>query len=239
MSIKKTKTTKKTSKIHVHISDIPRKYFPRTKGNKSKEHLSELLRTMRDLIYTNNCVQYSGQVCSFNVRSIPTSGGFDPQPEEVFRLMQEFVYHYENYCFRIFAFRERLFGFTNEILELGYVERDTTIKNLKIHPVVRQAKLLTILDKFNDQNNLGKIIKDRHSLTHKLYYGKEFDHYLRPTKMGFKNEYEFKKWCSEWKKEITNRSSLTNKTTGIVYKIAHDLASNIIEFKGKLRKSEK
>ena len=46
--------------------------------------------------------------------------------------MESFVYHYENYCYRVFAFREKLIRFINEILELEYEGHDV-MKNSYAH----------------------------------------------------------------------------------------------------------
>lgn len=238
MAKKTTIKKRKTSKIHVHIHEIPLRYFPRTRGNQSKKHQAEIMRMLSSIRYTNEQVQYTGQICQFNVRSIPTKSGFNPSFSEVFRLMQEFVYHYENYCYRVFAFREKLSLFINEILELGYVGRDIAIKNLKIHPMVKAAKLNSLIGKFYDKRLLGKVIDERHKLTHKLYFGKTFDHFLRPT-FDYKTEAEFKKWCAGWKGEVASRSELTNKATYTTMTMGHEVATRIVDYKNSLKDKAK
>lgn len=215
---------------------MPARYFPRTRGNQSRELRVEVRRMLISLRYTNEKVQYTGQLCQFNVRSIPTKSGFVPSYPEVFRLMESFVYHYENYCYRIFAFREKLLSFINEILELELEDFEIRLKNVKRHPYVKDAHLTSLLEKFNKKQSLGKIIDERNQLTHKLYYGKNFDYYLRPM-FVYKTPAEFKKWCSGWKGEVASRYKRAENATHITFNIAHEVASKIIKYKDSKRKS--
>ncbi len=221
----------------LHIQDIPYKYFP--KKTKARNYRDELTRMMGDFVYTNEKVQYSTQICSFNIKSIMKKTGYDPRPPEVFREIQNFVYHYENFCFRAFCLREKLLQFINAIIPVGYDERDVRIKHLIINPIIKQTKLLPIIKIFKSNKKLSKIIDDRNKLTHKLYYGKKFDHYLRPknrpTFDSTKDEVLFKKWCSDWKKEIETRAKLTNYFTRAIFKINHELAPKIIKYKNSHR----
>ncbi len=173
-----TKRTKRKKINHIHIWDIPRRYFPRK--TKAKEYAEDLTRITRGLRYTNQRVQYGAQVCTFNIKSINQKSGFVPSLPEAFRAIEEFVYDYENYCYRLFTYREKLLQFINAILPVGYTEGQVRIEHILINPIVKKAKLLKLLEKFKKNTALSKVIKDRHSLTHKLYYGKEFDHYFRP-----------------------------------------------------------
>lgn len=89
-----------------HLWDIPKRFFPR--NTKSKEYLSELLRLTNTLVYVNTKIQHSSQVCSFNIKSITNKKCIPPKREDVFREIKEFIYHYENYCFRLYAYREKI-----------------------------------------------------------------------------------------------------------------------------------
>lgn len=234
--MKKKVKSKKNNKKHLHLQEIPVKYFPR--NSKGKKYRDELLRMMSNLRYANERVQYSSQICAFNIRSITHKSGFVPSGPEVFRHMAEYVYHYENYCFRAYAFREKLLQFINAIFILNFDERDVKIKFIKINPTVIQAKLIPIIDKFDKKTNLKKIIQDRNSMTHKLYYGESFDHYLRPIIPDTKNEAEFKKWCTGWKREITTRSKHTEEFTSAVADMNHELATKIVKYKDSLSKKK-
>ena len=224
---------KKPSIPHVHIQDMPARYFPRTRGNQSKELRTEVRRMLISIRYTNEKIQYTGQLCQFNLRSIPTKSGFAPSHPEVFRLMESFVYHYENYCYRVFAFREKLIMFINEILELEYEGHEINLKNVKRHPYVKDAHITALLEKFNKKQFLGKLIDERNQLTHKLYYGKNFDHYLRPTFI-YQTPAEFKKWFSTWKGEVTSRSKRVENATHVITGMAHDVASRVIKYKDSI-----
>ncbi len=186
---------------------------------------------MANLRYTNERVQYAAQICAFNIRSITHKQGFVPQKSEVFRHVQGFVYQYENYCFRAYAFREKLLKFINAVLPVGFDDRDVKILSMTRNAIVRRARLIPLIERFENRKNLKKIISDRNSLTHKLYYKGTFDHYLRPTAFEPKNDDELKKWCMVWKKEIMGRSKLTNDFTRAVSHMNHDLARKIISYK--------
>ncbi len=227
------KKIKKQKSKHLHVQEIPDKYFP--KNSKAKNYRKELVRMMSNLRLTNEKLQYSAQICAFNIRSITHKSGFIPNKNEVFRQMTEYVYHYENYCFRAYSFREKLLQFINAIFKLNFDERDVKIKFIRINPIVIEAKLISILDKFDKKKTLGKIIQDRNSLTHKLYYGEGFDHFLRPIADVLKNEVEYKKWCSSWKREITTRSKHTDEFTHVVFDINHELAAKVVKYKEKKR----
>ncbi len=237
--MKKSKSQKNKNirkKVHpLHIQELPAKYFPR--NTDAKDYRNELARMMNNLRYTNEKVQYSAQVCVFIIKSITQKKGFTPLPSESFRLVTEFVYHYENFCFRLFAFREKILKFINAILPVGFEkDKDVKIQFMIVNPVVKQARLVSLIQEFNNKKNLGKVIKDRHSLTHKLYYNKEIDHYLRPKNAEPKNPKDFKKWCIDWKKEISNRAELTQESIYAISKMNHDLTSKIINYRDSLKK---
>ncbi len=80
---------------HFHIWDIPRKYFPRK--TKATNYAEDLMRLTADLWGTNRRLQYSARICEFNIKSINQKFGIQPEPPEVFKEIEEFIYHYENY----------------------------------------------------------------------------------------------------------------------------------------------
>ena len=109
---------------------------------------------------------------------------------------------------------------------------DVKMKFMKNSPKVIESRVIQILDKFDNKKNIRKIIEDRNSLTHKLYYGKTFDHFLRPVNNSKKkNEAEFKNWLISWRKEVVGRSRITDEFTHIVFDINHELAKRVINYK--------
>lgn len=239
---KKSNTMRKgkATKRHVHIQDIPLKYFPKAKGNKSREYKSELIRMIISLRKTNQNVQYSAQVSIFNIKSITQKSGFVPSPPEVFKAIEDFVYHYENYCYRAFAFREKFLHFVNSILPVGYPDNQRNlIQHLIYNPIIKQAKLLSIVKRFDTNEAVKKVLEDRNSLTHRLYYGDTFDHFLRPkdeTPLKSKKDAEQKKWFNNWKEEIEKRAKMTNNFMRAISKINHDTGSKIMGYKDSIKK---
>jgi len=235
---KKIAKVKKGKGEFIRLKDLPKKYFPRS--TKAKEYLKDLIRTHSDIIYTNRKVQYSAQICSFNIKCISSKNDFIPSPPEVFREIQEFKYHYENYCFRLYVYREKMIQFINAFMPIGYEDNEIRIKHLLINPVIKQAGLLFIFRKFKENTYLSNVIASREKLTHKLFYGKDFDALFRPLgdKKGGtkKTEEEFKKWTDNWKKEIQQRAEETNRCTAILRKTDPALANKLIQFKSKIKK---
>lgn len=218
-----------TKKNHLHLWDIPKKYFPR--NTKSKEYVRDLLLITNSLQYTNRNIQYSAQVSVFNIKSI-NDLHFVPKPDDVFREIELFVYHYENYCFRLYAYREKLMQFINAVLPVGYEDKEVRMRHILINPIVKQAGLIPYFEKFKTNAFLSNVIADRAKLTHRLYYNKEFDRYLRPqTKKEIKSDTEFSNWCNEWKKEILLRGQRTNKCTFIIDDINNSLAKKLTDYK--------
>ena len=222
-------------KSHVHIQDIPLKYFPKTKGNQSREYRNELIRMMISLRKTNQHVQYNAQISIFNIKSITQKSGFVPSPPEVFRAIEEFVYHYENFCYRAFAFREKYLHFINAIIPVGYPDKQRElVRHLSYNPIIKEARLFPVVKRFDTNEPMKKVLEDRNSLTHRLYYGDTFDHFLRPkdgTALKNKKDVEQKKWFSDWKDKIEKRAKMTNSFMGAVSKIDYDTASKLVAYK--------
>ena len=235
MELRKKSVKNKGVIKHLHIWDLPKKYFP--KKTKAFEYKDELLRMMSNLQFTNKFVQHKARTTSYNIDSINHVRGFKPQMEEVFGSIEEFIYHYENYCHRAYSFREKLLQFINAVLPVGYDEREVNMRQMTINPVVKQAKLLHVLERFKDDGDLGKITKDRQLLTHRLYFSGQIDHYLRPVGVvSFKNKQEFKTWCDNWKKEIMQRAKLTDKFTDAIFDINHEITPRIVNYKELLKR---
>lgn len=233
---KKTKKIAKTKGNghggHTHVWDIPARYFPRG-TSKAKEYADEVNRTASDLIFTNRQVQYSAQICAYNIKSIYQKNVWGQQPSEVFETVQEFVYHYENFCQRLYVHREKLLQFVNAIIPIGYTDKEVRVRHILINPYVKQAGITALLEKFGgNENSLGKVINDRTKLTHRLLYDSEFDHYFRPiTKEEWKKPEDFKKWCDIWRKQVITHAGLAERCTQQVSEIDNEIAGKIIKYK--------
>ena len=221
----------RAKKKHYHLWDIPRKYFPR--NTKAVEYVTDLMRLTSNLDHTNRRIQYSAQICTFNVKSInQKSKLFLPKPTDVFREMDEFVYHYENYCYRLYAYREKLLQFINAILPFGYSESQVRIEHIVINPIVRRAGIIKLIEKFRKNTSLNKLIQDRKNLTHKLCYENDCDHFLRPKiKTAPKTPDQERQWFNSWKKQITTRSQHVNICCKTISDINNVLAEKIISYK--------
>jgi len=222
--------TKKKEHVqkHIHLWDIPSRYIPRKSNGKA--YARELLRITKSLDFTDRQIQYSAQICGFNIKSINQKSGFIPYPPDVFAKLEEFVYHYENYCYRLYTYREKLLQFVNAVLPVGYQDREVRIRFVLINPIVKQAGILQLLALFKKNASLSKVIEERTQLTHRLYYWKDVDTYLRPM-TEIKKDKELLKWYDDWKKEVSSRAILTNKCSKLVSQINNTLAQKIVDYK--------
>lgn len=229
---KKRKTTSANNQTHIHIWDIPAKYFPR--GKNAREYGQDISRTTYALDYTNTQVQYAAQICAFNIKSINQKSGFSPEPPDVFNEIEKFVYHYENYCYRLYTYREKLLQFLNAILPIGYREKDVRITHILINPVINQAGILPLIEAFGKNTSLNRVINDRTKLTHRLYYLKEIDYSLRPMGKYSDKPDEYIKWYDDWRREFMSRAKLANDCTAKVSQINNSIAQKIIDYKDQL-----
>lgn len=224
-----TESEKPKKKTRFHLSDIPKKYFPR--NTKAKEYLNELSKLSFSLRFTNTKIQYSAQICSFNIRSITGQKLVNPRRDDVLREIDEFVYHYENYCFRLHAYREKILQFVNAILPVGYSDKEVSIKHILINPIVKGAKIVQIIEKFQKDPTLSHIISNRTKLTHRL---SSQHRYLMPKIEDEKTSgKKIKSWFDKWRTEIEELAEEANSSTISVSRINNNLAEKIIKFKEK------
>lgn len=208
---------------HIHLWDIPNKYFPRK--SKAKLYRKEVLDFMSALDDTHVKLQHSAKIAIFDIKSVhQESIHANLSPQEVFESVSDFVYHYENYCFRLFALREKIVHFLNVVIPIGYTEKDVKITHLLINPIIKSTGFKSVLEKFKDNNVLGKIITDRNALTHKLYYEKN-DKYLRP-----QGEVS-KKWFRDWEVQIESKAKEINKAESAVSNLCNEIASKLVKYK--------
>ncbi len=224
----KNKNPKVNTHTHVHIWDIPNRYFLR--NTKAKIYRTDVLRLVESLAYTNKLIQYSSMIAIFNIKAIYQHKNYVARSSETFGRIEEFVYHYENYCYRAFTFREKTLQFLNAILQIGYTEKQVKIEHIVINPIVRQAAIVPLIEKFSKPTTaLCKLISDRHQLTHRIYYGGKFDYFLRPNQNV--NQASFKAWLKDWEKEISRRALQVGSAEYEVSEICNHLARKIMIYK--------
>src|SRR5690242_1664034 len=118
-------------------------------------------------------VQYAAQLCEFDIKAINSGSKYQPTPNETFRNVREFAYHYENFCQRVFSYRDKLMLFLNAVIPLGFKdERDVAIKVVAIQPLIRTVGLEPTLKLFSKRGSIiCETINERNVLTHRIYYG--------------------------------------------------------------------
>jgi hypothetical protein len=220
---------KKTVTPHHHIWNLPKKVFPRKKGNKAKDYASAFGQLHEGLTFSNKKVQESATIAVFHLKAVTKKDGYRTNPAEVLMAIDEFMYHYENFCYRAYALREKFLKFINSVIPIGYPDDMVQIRHMVLNPVVAQTKLLTEIEKFNEKKALGKIIKDRKLLTHQLYYT-DVDSHLRPK---HDPKQPFPQWVKNWRREVETRAQRVERAMSDVVGINHNASAKVLAYKAK------
>ena len=213
--------TKKNVNEISQVWKIPKKYFPRHKGNECKEYVQEIRRSFTSLKYNLRCLQYSSSISLFNITSITSKTLLTPKKRDVFDSVEEFVYHYENFCNRVFSNREKTYQFINSFYNLGIPKKEVGLNKLKI-ALSSKPGLISLLSKFENKSLIIKTIEERNRLTHNLYFN-ETNRFLQPTPNESK---DFEKFIKNWASQIKARSKQSLDT----YKQLLELNSRISIF---------
>lgn len=154
--------------------------------------------------------------------------------DETFRLLRDFTYHYENYCYRMYACREKILLFLNAAMQLDYDEHDVRLKIMLRNPEIKRSHISRELEQLQDSQYVGGIIKDRNAFTHKLFYGQKFDHYFRPTfDLKYKTPHS---WFADWRKEILSRAKKADKAHWALVGVSNNIATKLVEHNSVIEK---
>lgn len=125
----------------------------------------------------------------------------------------------------------------NAILPVGYSDKEVNIKHILINPIVKQAGITRIIERFNKKDTaLYQIIQDRKGITHRLSFESQ-DIYFRPRASKEEmTEKKFRSWCDNWRKEIESYAEKTMQSTKIILKINNLLSLRIIKYKESIQK---
>jgi hypothetical protein len=220
----------KRSKPHFHIGDLRPRHWPRK--SKAQVYRTDLLSLTNDLRQFELKVQYAAEIAEFDIRSIPSKSRRTTPRETVLRHVREFTYEYENFCHRVYSYREKLVQFINAALPVGFSEKEAKINNLCTNPEVKRAKLNSALESFNESGmTLCKIIAERNSFTHNIYYGKDFNRLLQPRTENMETEKQFRTWCKRWREEIHSRAQRASDAVMEINDIDRKVAVKIIQLK--------
>ena len=227
---------KKVATPHYHIWSLPKRIFPRTKGNQGRKYAQEVRRIYQGLTYTNSKLQASAQVCIFYIKSIGKAKGYAVRPQEVFSEIETFANNYENFCYRIFALREKLIHFINAVVPIGFPDNKVRIEVFLTHPLLKEIGILYLLEKFQTgspkkPNVLGELIENRNSLTHRLYYYNNIDHYMRPMNLDPSKNGIDKAWFRQWVTQIDNHAEQAIKGMDILGDLNHELSKKLVFYK--------
>jgi hypothetical protein len=211
---------------HRHVWDINPKLYP--KGNKSSEYASELSKLISTTSWINEKIQLSFNLCSFYISHITKKRGYTPDPDKVFEEIKEFVYQYENFCHRVYSFREKLLKYINNTFDLGIDDKQVNATIISTHKKVIKNKLNKIVNRFNDNRNiLTVLVNDRNISTHRL---NTEDNYLRPSDKSYKkgDTRQFEFWCESWVKKIKGKADNAMKGTRELCNVNHQLTDQTL-----------
>lgn len=194
---------------------------------------------MGSLRDTNARVQTSANLAQFLIKEITSATHFIPEPPTVYDAVEDFVYHYENYCVRAFAFREKMLLYLNAALKIDFPTDDVRLTLILKNAITKKAGLVKTIEKFDSRSPsapMGQLIKDRNSLTHKLHYGTS-DKLLRPASPQQTEESDFRVWFREWSKNVEAKAKLVDSAERQMDAINHALAEKVVAYREKTRPS--
>jgi hypothetical protein len=213
---------------HSHLEELPGRIA--RKGSNIAKYRDEILWAQTALVYTNDKLQLSANNASFHIKHITSDASMMPIPSLVYESVRDFVYHYENYCLRLYIYREKVIHFLNVALKIDYPDGSVNFKLVSQNQIVTKAGLASVIERFTSNTNaLGKLIKHRKTLTHRQSYGLA-DPYLRPDSEGVKPE-EFKDWSRKWQRNIAERAKLADAANKQLYTINHTLSEKVIAYR--------
>lgn len=222
--------------MHIHLTELPG--WMSRKGSDTAVYAGEVMSALSALNFTHTKVMTSANYAQFLIQQIAASTGIQPEPEDVILAIQDFTYHYENYCLRAYIFREKVLLFLNAGLQIGFKPNEVNLKMIAINPTLKSAGLNGLLDKFDSRKPgpLGKLINQRKVLTHRLSYGLK-DPLLRPVDEEFDGD--MRTWCRKWSKNISNQARQVDTAEYQIPDIHHTLAEKVIKYRDGLRASIK
>lgn len=170
---KNQKNNKKKSqkkKFPVFEFEVDKRYFPKNKGNQAREYnkkQANLLLQLHDLelelIFSELRIK--------NIFSVLFSKNRKSRPMNMFYIQElnkevsKFNTGYENYCLRLFIYREIISSFIVKLLKIKHTKFWEIIKDSKIV----ELKIDGCLKKF-DSGILKELIAYRNKITHKIEF---------------------------------------------------------------------
>ena len=211
-----TKSFRKSrSKFRVFELKIPKQYYPKRRGNKSKEFAQKT----EDVIKKLHDIELD---LEFHLMNIKNSKKILFSKKRVDRPMnlrylynlnkeiEELDHEYENYCLRVYIYRETIWKFMANFLDIkeryfsGFLEDSKT----------RKMGLDRILAPFGDNGDLKDIILYRNRITHK-----------------FEEKNLQEKKMEELFKKLDNDTKRVNRSLNKIIKIHKNVAEKIIAYK--------
>jgi Cthe_2314-like HEPN len=218
---------------HLHLSELPG--WVVMKGSETQKYRNEVLGAMASLSFTHEQVLKSANRARFLIQEINSGSWLSPDPQETYNAVQDFVYHYENYCLRAYILREKIVLYLNAALQIGFKPKEVNIKLIIMNPATKEAGLMPVLEKFDTakKSQLGTLIKHRKTLTHHASYGIT-DPYLRPED-DEEDESDFQLWCRKWARNIVSRAKEVDVAQHQLDGINHMLAEKVVKFRESKR----
>ena len=148
--------------------EIPKKYYPKTKNNKTKEYADKV----REMMIKLHNIEIDLEFCLMNIKDYKKILDSRRKAERPINTNYEynliikirnFNDDYENYSLRVYIYRETIWNFIANFLNI----KNDKFFNFLNDSKIRDLKLDKTLSLF-DKNELGNIIRFRNKITHKL-----------------------------------------------------------------------
>lgn len=218
---KNTKSpTKKRVKFSVFELKIPKQHYPKKQGNKSKEFAKKARKEIGKLHDIELGIEFILMNIK-NSKSILFSKKRSNRPMNKIAVnkfivdIDTFEYEYENYCFRVYIYRETIWQFIAQFLDIKNNNFFNFLKDSKI----RDIGLDKILYRFEKTKDLKDVISSRNRTIHKLTDSIE------------------EKKLDDLLKKFDLDKKLVNRSLDKIIKINKDITEKINEYKkNKLKK---
>lgn len=170
---KAKKVTPKTKPIRFGVFElrIPKSHFPKRKNNQAKAFalktggvLEKLHDIELDLEFHLSNIRNAKSIL-FSKRRAKSRPANLRYLRNLTAEVEKFDYEYENYCLRAYVYRETIWHFVAEFLNIKYGKFFDFLKDSKI----RDTGISGVLESFDKKDSpLKEVIDARHRLTHKL-----------------------------------------------------------------------
>ncbi len=203
------------------------------KGSAVSTYRDSLLVELISLNITYKKVRTSANLALFLLKQQDNKTLMHPRMYDVFDAVEDFVYHFDNYCHRVYAYREKMLLYVNTLLKLGFTDRETGYELIRKRPTTKSSGFTSLLNKLetNSTTPVGEIIKRRQARTHKKSDSLVETLLIQDeTRLREGPDHELNK---SWQKNIKQYEDTVEKAHRLISKLDDDIEKKTIVYLDK------